>query len=90
MTFWIVESPVWLVSVGRKEEAMKNLRFIAKMNGQKDFEITAVKDVTFETVNPDEAKKQDDESIVGVAAQDDRNKNRVITAEIEEIDPSSD
>ena len=33
MTFWIVESPSWLVSVGRKEEAIKNLKFIAKMNG---------------------------------------------------------
>ena len=33
MTFWIVESPAWLVSVGRKAEAIKNLSYIAKING---------------------------------------------------------
>jgi len=37
MGYWVVESPAWLVSVGRKEEAIKNLKFIAKINGAKDF-----------------------------------------------------
>ena len=50
MTFWIVESPAWLVSVGRKAEAIKKLQFIAKMNGQKNFHISALRDQTFETV----------------------------------------
>ena len=39
MSFWIVESPVWLVSVGRNDEAIKNLKYIAKLNGTKDFEL---------------------------------------------------
>ena len=52
MTFWIVESPAWLVSVGRKEEAIKNLKYIAKINGQKDFQVTALRDSKFETVDP--------------------------------------
>ena len=56
MTFWIVESPAWLVSVGRKEEAIKNLKYIAKMNGQKDFQVTALRDSKFETVDPEKEK----------------------------------
>ena len=44
MTFWIVESPAWLVSVGRNAEAIRKLQFIAKFNGQKDFHVSALKD----------------------------------------------
>ena len=44
MTFWIVESPAWLVSVGRNAEAIRKLQFIAKFNGQKDFNVSALKD----------------------------------------------
>ena len=32
-TFWNVESPAWLVSVGEIEKAKKNILYIAKFNG---------------------------------------------------------
>ena len=57
MSFWIVESPIWLVSVGRNEEAIKNLNFIAKMNGAKDFHIKELREIKFETVDPEKEKK---------------------------------
>ena len=50
MTFWIQESPAWLVSVGKNAEAIRKLAFIAKMNGKKDFKVYALKDAKFETV----------------------------------------
>mmetsp|Transcript_33699 Transcript_33699/g.41553 ORF Transcript_33699/g.41553 Transcript_33699/m.41553 type:complete len:122 (-) Transcript_33699:812-1177(-) len=37
--FFCVESPSWLVSIGRKDEAIKRLSYMAKMNGVKDFSI---------------------------------------------------
>lgn len=58
MSFWIVESPVWLVSVGRNDEAIKNLKYIAKLNGTKDFELLELRDVTFETIDPEKEKNQ--------------------------------
>jgi Na+/phosphate symporter len=33
MAFWLVESPAWLVSVNRKEEAIEKLKYMAKFNG---------------------------------------------------------
>ena len=53
MSFFTVESPIWLLSVGRKEEAIKNLNFIAKMNGVKDFHIKELREIKFETVDSD-------------------------------------
>jgi len=57
LTFFVVESPVWLVSVNRKQEAIEKLRYIAKINGRKDFSVTALRDSKFETVDPEKEKK---------------------------------
>jgi len=57
-SLWIVESPSWLASVGRKEEAIKNLKYIAKVNGTKDFQLDEIRDTTFETVDPEKEKEQ--------------------------------
>jgi len=35
--WWVQESPSWLVSIGRKDEALKRIEFMAKFNGVKDF-----------------------------------------------------
>ena len=42
-TFWNVESPAWLVSVGETEKAKKNILYIAKFNGIQDIQITHLK-----------------------------------------------
>ena len=41
--FYLTESPSWLVSVGRKQEAKRILERIAKINGVKDFHIADLK-----------------------------------------------
>jgi len=38
--FWLVESPLWLISVGENERAKKNIKFIARFNGVKDLQVT--------------------------------------------------
>jgi len=49
--WWVQESPVWLVSIDRKDEAIKRLNFIAKMNGVKDFFIDDLRGEKFETID---------------------------------------
>ncbi len=52
MAYWLVESPAWLVSVNRKEEAIEKLNYIAKFNRVPDFHVIALKDSKFETEDP--------------------------------------
>ena len=47
--YFCVESPQWLVSIGRKDEAIKRLKYIAKLNGVENFEIEDLRNETFET-----------------------------------------
>ena len=39
-SFWNVESPAWLLSVGEVEKAKKNIMYMAKWNGVTDLQIT--------------------------------------------------
>ena len=39
-SFWNVESPAWLLSVGETEKAKKSFMFIAKFNGVNDLHVT--------------------------------------------------
>jgi len=58
MSFWCVESPGWLLSVGREKEAIRNLEFIAEMNGTKNFSIEGLREEKFETCDPETEKKK--------------------------------
>ena len=49
LSFWVVESPVWLVSVGRELEARDKLFYIARFNRVANFEIDELIDEKFET-----------------------------------------
>ena len=40
--FWLIESPLWLISVGENERAKKNIKFIARFNGIKDLQVTNI------------------------------------------------
>ena len=51
LIFWIVESPSWLISQGRKVDAIKTLETIAKLNGVKHFDIKDLKEDEFEIVD---------------------------------------
>ena len=50
---WVVESPAWLMSVGRKDLAIQKLHYIAKMNGVHDFVLEDLKKEKFETLEKD-------------------------------------
>ena len=38
-SFWNVESPAWLASVGEEEKAKRNIQYIAMFNGVQDMHI---------------------------------------------------
>ena len=59
MSFFLVDSPSWYVSVGKKDEAIKALQYMAKINGVTDFEVTDLKEEKFETLDPEEEKKKE-------------------------------
>ena len=65
--FFLVESPAWLLSVGRKQDAIKALKYVAKMNGHGDMEIIDIKEEKFETVDPEKEKKENEKITGGVA-----------------------
>ena len=58
LSFWLVESPAWLASVDRKDEALKALGYMARFNGEGErFKVTSLKDEKFETLSPEEEKR---------------------------------
>lgn len=56
LSFFVVESPIWLVSVGREQDAIKSLQYISKLNGQAVCEVTALREEKFETMDPEKDK----------------------------------
>lgn len=64
LSFFIVESPQWLVSVGRKDEALKGIKYIAKLNGAAQFEVSGLRDQKFETLEPEKKKSETGEAVL--------------------------
>ena len=59
LAFCLVESPAWLLSMGKKDEAIKNLEKIARWNGKIDYVLMDLKEEKFETMP---AKKAGEDS----------------------------
>jgi len=84
LSFWLVESPTWMASVGQKGHAARTFAYIAKFNGmQKSFAgideveadpfnlITETK--SLETVQLSEAVVRSDESPRGITGESQTN-----------------
>jgi len=60
--YFVVESVPWLVSIGRKDEAIKRLHYIAKVNGVSDFAVSDLASEKFETIEPEKAAGKNSQS----------------------------
>ena len=52
LAYFLVESPAWLLSVHRENEAIECLQYMAKINGVSDFYIESLIESKFETEDP--------------------------------------
>lgn len=69
LALWIVESPAWLLSVGRKDLALQRLRYIAKINGIHDFVLEGLKQEKFVTLEKGEDAKKEEAPTFGSGGQ---------------------
>lgn len=64
--YWLVESPSWLVSQGRADEAIEALQYIARVNGAQPLQIAKLKTEKFVSIEPTtQAKAESDMMIDG-------------------------
>ena len=55
--YFLHESPTWLVTQDREEEAIEILEKVAKTNGVTDFKVDGLRKEKFETEDPDKVKE---------------------------------
>lgn len=78
LSFYLIESPIWLVSIGKNDEAICNLRKIAKSNGKKDFQINIT---LIESFKYQQKLLDDEHNSLAISNSKDKNRENKIEKE---------